>query len=84
MTSKPRLCTACESPRGTNPACPKCRRRRRAGRKRMARERAGYKRKGLCAAGCGDKPDPGYDTCAVCRGKGRQRRRAHRLKALPY
>jgi hypothetical protein len=84
MTSKPRLCTLCGRSRGTNPDCAKCARRRRAGRNRVARDRAGWKRKGLCAGGCGDKSDPGYDTCSVCRGKGRQRRRSHRLKALPY
>lgn len=84
MTSKPRLCTVCGAPRGTNRDCLKCRRRRRAGTKGMARLREGYRAKGRCVAGCGDKADPGYDTCTVCRGKGRQRRRTHRLKQLPF
>lgn len=77
-----RICTRCGAHRGTNPDCPKCRARRAAENVRMDRRRGDDRARGLCAGGCGDVPDSGFDSCAVCRGKGRQRRRLHRLRMI--
>jgi hypothetical protein len=79
-----RVCALCGESRGTNLDCPNCMARRDAHRARMRRTRAEDKAEGLCAGGCGDAPDPGFDTCAICRGKARQRGRMRRLRMLPY
>lgn len=77
-----RVCAHCRRARGTNPACPKCSVRRASETARMSSRRSDDRARGLCAAGCGDPPSADFDTCTVCRGKGRQRRRMHRLRAL--
>lgn len=75
---KPRLCRACRHARGTNRACPTCRRRREAENVRMSRTREGWREAGLCAE-CGAEPSREGVTCDRCKAMARKKARARNL-----